>query len=136
MPTRAARPCRQPGCSVLVRGRIGFCTAHLSQRRSEFDATRGSAASRGYGPEWREIRARFLNAHPLCACGAKATEPDHVIPLAEGGTNDWSNLTARCKTHHSQRTAREQGFGKTRARKQASARVQTSAGQRHPRNAA
>jgi 5-methylcytosine-specific restriction endonuclease McrA len=54
-----------------------------------------------------------LSAHPYCVdCGRKATEPDHIIPIADGGTNDWDNLRARCKHHHSQHTAHAGGgFG-------------------------
>jgi 5-methylcytosine-specific restriction protein A len=61
---------------------------------------------------WRRVRARVLNAQPLCEDrlpkGRKtpATEVDHIVPLAEGGAPyAFSNLAARCKACHSRKTA-------------------------------
>ena len=54
----------------------------------------------------------FLRAHPLCEdCRAAgraqvAEEVHHIVPLRDGGTHEWSNLMALCKTHHSRRTQR------------------------------
>lgn len=59
-----------------------------------------------------------LARHPLCVeCQAKgmvvaAAEVDHIVPLADGGTNDDENLQSLCKSCHSRKTARESGFGK------------------------
>ena len=37
-----------------------------------------------------------------------ATEVDHVLPMADGGAMyDEANLQALCKSHHSQKTARD-----------------------------
>jgi len=38
-----------------------------------------------------------------------ATEVDHIIPKAKGGTDDMSNLQAINKECHKKKTAREQG---------------------------
>lgn len=35
---------------------------------------------------------------PCNYCGGPAGELDHITPLAEGGTNDWWNLTAACRS--------------------------------------
>ena len=53
----------------------------------------------------------YLSTHPLCSCGARATEVDHIDSLRSGGTHADSNLRAMCKPCHSSRTAREQGIG-------------------------
>ncbi len=108
---RAAHVCPVLGCTKVTRDR--YCADHLRERRQIVDANRPTAAQRGYDEEWRQTRAAFLRENPYCGiCGQKATEPDHIIPIADGGTNDWENLRPRCKRHHSQRTAREGGgFG-------------------------
>lgn len=79
------------------------------------NGNRPSAAKRGYGSKWRLIRAAFLKAHPVCDCGAKATEADHAVPLREGGSNAWSNLRPKCKPCHSRKTATlDGGFGNSK----------------------
>jgi 5-methylcytosine-specific restriction enzyme A len=37
----------------------------------------------------------------------EATEVDHIIPKAQGGLDEESNLQSLCKPHHSAKTARE-----------------------------
>jgi 5-methylcytosine-specific restriction protein A len=76
---------------------------------------RPSAAKRGYDSKWRVIRAAFLKAHPVCECGAPATEADHRRPLRDGGTHAWANLRPMCKPCHSRKTtARDGGFGNSK----------------------
>ena len=64
---------------------------------------------------WRRKRLWFIRRHPLCAhclsergLRVKAVDVDHIIPLAEGGDDDFDNLQALCKSCHSRKTAREQ----------------------------
>jgi len=74
---------------------------------------RESAAKRGYDRKWRAKRARFLRFHPKCACGARASEVDHIVAKRKGGGDDWSNLRAMCKPCHSRKTAAVDGsFGR------------------------
>jgi 5-methylcytosine-specific restriction enzyme A len=73
------------------------------------EASRPSAAKRGYDRKWRAIRAQFLKAHPFCACGASAIEVDHIISLRRGGSNKWSNLQPMCKPCHSRKTVEIDG---------------------------
>lgn len=61
----------------------------------------------------------MLGRAPLCAaCLAigritTATEVDHIMPLAKGGSNDLTNLQSLCKRCHSRKTATEDGgFGR------------------------
>lgn len=78
---------------------------------------RGSEALRLTGWKRQEIRARYLRAHPLCVdCEAAgrvtaAVELDHVIPLAKGGTWEWSNLAGRCTPCHAAKTRLERNLG-------------------------
>ena len=116
MPQRPIRPCAISSCpGRAAHGK--YCATHASYKQlSRQPDTRPSAAARGYDAKWRYIRAQFLKAHSQCVvCGEQATEVDHVVPLADGGTHQWSNLQAMCKTHHSQKTALvDGGFGKAR----------------------
>lgn len=39
----------------------------------------------------------ILLSDPCSYCNGIATTIDHIVPLAEGGTNDWWNMTAACR---------------------------------------
>lgn len=62
-----------------------------------------------------EQRKRRLHAEPLCRdCKAKgrvtlATVPDHITPLALGGSDDDSNIRCLCDLCHKTRTAEQFG---------------------------
>jgi 5-methylcytosine-specific restriction protein A len=101
MPRKAFRYCIEPGCPQIVRD-APRCEAHTK-----------TTAQRGYGAKWRVLRAGFLRRSPKCEqCGARATEVDHMTPLAKGGTNHHRNLRALCKACHSRKTVAEDGgFG-------------------------
>jgi len=114
MPIKPKHPCNWPGCSTLTHER--FCDAHRREHHRRFDATRGTTKQRGYAGTWPERRKLWLDAHPLCAeCDRNgevkaAREVDHVLPKADGGLDDESNLQSLCKQCHSAKTAREVGF--------------------------
>lgn len=73
----------------------------------------GPVARRTGGDRWMRIRGRVLDANPLCAhcldegMTVAATEIDHIIPLAQGGTDDMSNLQGLCHAHHVSKTRTE-----------------------------
>lgn len=100
-------PCRAAGCPQRA-VRRGRCATHQVVRSDD----RPSAAARGYDRKWRRIRAQYLRKHPRCVvCGADATEVDHVVSLARGGTHQWSNLQAMCKPCHTRKTNAVDGGG-------------------------
>ena len=69
------------------------------RRRDEF------RRSLRVGPGWAAMRRRVLAEEPTCrSCGAPATDVDHIIPLANGGTSDRSNLQALCGPCHWSKT--------------------------------
>lgn len=66
------------------------------------------ARERTSDPKWRRLRSRILNRDfNRCFCGAAATDVDHIKPVAEGGTDDESNLRAICAYHHAHKSAQE-----------------------------
>lgn len=110
MPYKPKRPCAQPGCPELVRGR--YCDKHAREHAKyyakEYERTkRDPAAKKKYNAAWDRIRAAFLNAHPLCEeCRREgrltpAALVHHVKPLSEGGTHAAGNLMSLCGACHS-----------------------------------
>ena len=111
MPDRPPTACRKPGCPGLVRG--GECSVCGPTRTGGWDAWHGrrgteSRHRRGYGTRWDKLRKWILDANPICAiCGAPANEVDHILPRAQGGTDEESNLQALCAACHSRKTLAE-----------------------------
>jgi 5-methylcytosine-specific restriction protein A len=69
---------------------------------------------RGYGAAWRKLRKSVLiRDNYLCkACEAKgiatpATDVDHIVNKARGGSDILSNLQSLCKECHRAKTIRE-----------------------------
>ena len=72
-----------------------------------------SRHARGYGTAWTKLRQSVMAAEPLCReCKVKgkvtaATELDHIVPKAKGGTDDRSNVQPLCAEHHRAKSLRE-----------------------------
>ena len=106
MPRKPMRPCSYPGCGRLTDGR--YCGEHKQTTEKQYNRYfRDSDTNKRYGRAWKKLRARFLLRHPLCEqCKSEgrltaAEEVHHILPLANGGTNDEGNLMALCKSCHS-----------------------------------
>lgn len=85
-------------------------------RYSRASATlNGGKTERLRGRKAVEQRKRRLAAEPLCRrCKAKgrttaATVPDHIVPLANGGTDDDTNIQCLCGPCHTEKTAEDFG---------------------------
>lgn len=113
---RLQRPCRAQGCTALHRNSNSYCDEHQSEligwARSQLK--KGNTTKRGYGAAWRCIRSYVLQRDKyLCApCSdlgrvTEATEVDHRVPIAEGGTDEPENLQAICRECHKQKTQAE-----------------------------
>jgi 5-methylcytosine-specific restriction enzyme A len=121
MPKKAPTPCRHPGCAALV-AEPGYCDEHKRDAIGwKADAYRGSRHERGYGADWARRRVRILKRD----CGlcqpclrnsevTKATQVDHIVPKAEGGTDDDDNLQAICSPCHTAKTAQESARARSR----------------------
>lgn len=115
MPLAPYRQCTHPGCREVHRAG-GPCPKH----KGAYDRQRGTATERGYDARWRKLRKAFLANNPLCVYCLKedrtepATQVDHKVAVRIGGAMyDWNNLQALCDTHHSRKTATEDGgFGR------------------------
>lgn len=121
-PWKVRCPCRTPGCKELTTS--GRCDAHQRDQYKAQDAGRGSSAARGYGAAHRRRRAYVLARDPLCKECLRATpqrltpsrEADHIVPLAEGGAEDVSNMQGLCRPCHSRKTARSsRGLARSRS---------------------
>lgn len=73
-----------------------------------------SAAARGYGWAWTQLRARILQrdcglCQPCMRAGrvTLATEVDHVVPRSDGGTDGEANLQSICAECHAAKSAIE-----------------------------
>ena len=115
---KMSRPCREWGCPNLVKSRIqkGYCDEHASKRSNwnkRLERT-GSTTERGYGHAWRKLREIVLKRdNYLCVqCGkdgrlAEATDVDHILNKAKGGTDSIDNLQSLCDSCHKIKTANE-----------------------------
>ncbi|MCL1126721.1 HNH endonuclease [Shewanella surugensis] len=111
MPPRMRKPCAAAGCGALTTTR--HCDKHKSLGWETHHAGR-SKEQRGYGKDWQRLRLLILNRDKyLCQCcrregiATHATDVDHVIAKAHGGTDIESNLEALCKPCHRSKTAHE-----------------------------
>ena len=112
VPFKPGRPCRHIGCPALTRTANGFCDRHKGEVPRRPD-DRPSSAARGYGAQWRRVRAAHLKAHPYCVdCGRAATDVDHNPRYIVGTDHRAYLLLSKCHKHHSEKTASEDGgFG-------------------------
>ena len=59
---------------------------------------------------WQQRRLVVLNAAGWrCSCGGIASEVHHVMPVSEGGGDDWDNLRPLCQACHKAETNRQRG---------------------------
>ena len=120
MALKPLRPCRHPGCCVLVSD--GYCDAHRprgDRRSEEAQSWRWMYQT----DEWQlDLRPAQLLREPFCRECARlyppgdprhrtpATVVDHIVPHC----GDWDmftdegNLQSLCKHHHDIKTAQEQ----------------------------
>jgi len=106
MPYKARKPCAHRGCPNLVNAR--YCPRHTKAEATRYNRYgRDRERDKSYGKPWKQIRAAYLAAHPLCEmCQSEgrlipATLVHHKVKLTDGGTNGWENLMPLCGSCHS-----------------------------------
>jgi 5-methylcytosine-specific restriction protein A len=68
------------------------------------------------GRAGQKLRERRLAAQPLCedcldkGLTTEAKTPDHILPLAQGGTDTDDNIRCLCQPCHAKRTAEQFGY--------------------------
>ncbi|MCD8344966.1 MAG: HNH endonuclease [Oscillospiraceae bacterium] len=107
MPRLPKKPCSYPGCPRLTDD--VYCEEHMKQVVRQYEQHgRDKNHSKRYGRGWQAIRRAYVQAHPLCErClkqgrYVKVEEVHHIKPLADGGTNDESNLMSLCRKCHAE----------------------------------
>lgn len=114
MPLSPLRPCSAT-CPNLTRG--GRCPQHQRSWRSSQPEVK-----RHTGRWLQQQREALFNREPLCRiCRAagrttKATIRDHIIPLAEGGSDVEWNTQPLCRSCSDTKTQQEAKRGMQRAR--------------------
>lgn len=108
------RKCNHPGCDRLIEsGR--FCESHKG------DVWQKHGKAHTYGGDWARRRAYVMArdeylCQPCLKAGrvTQAAHVDHIIPVAEGGTDGLDNLQAICESCHKVKTQEEAKRGRRR----------------------
>jgi 5-methylcytosine-specific restriction protein A len=104
VPTRL---CLEPRCPnpATYRGR---CPTHATTTNRDTHHNRTVYNSK----RWQLLRRSVLFNHPLCECGAIATDVDHIVPIDKGGAAyHRANLQPLCARCHGRKTRQEQQYG-------------------------
>lgn len=101
-PSRAAvRPCAECGTQFNLRRRTvdRFCSRRCKAR--SIKVRRKGRAADGRTFTWSQVMRVFLLLDRRCAYCDQVIEgqpdPDHVVPLARGGSNGFSNILPACQ---------------------------------------
>ena len=98
----------------MPRRLVTYKPSWLRERRRQRDReSRPNSAARGYGSAaWQKLRRQVIvRDGAVCqACGIICeayAQVDHIVPKAQGGTDDLGNLQTLCRRCHSKKTAQE-----------------------------
>jgi 5-methylcytosine-specific restriction protein A len=116
MPMKPRRRCTVSLCGQDATPGASYCATHA---REDY---RASDSTRIRGSRLQRLRKQLFMRFPLCVtCQAAgrvtmATIRDHVVPIAEGGTEDDRNVQALCQGCSDTKTAAESERGRARVR--------------------
>lgn len=127
MPGAAAAICKHPGCNTITTAKDRRCVKHPAPA----GAWGASATKRTVvGRHLTNARRALFKEQPICVeCERKgfvrlATIRDHIIPVAEGGSDTPDNTQALCKVCHDSKSKAEAARGMQRAREGGAAPAQ------------
>lgn len=108
-----------PARVALIKARLQTADTHENGSGwAARERVHGNRHQRGYGNAWDKLRLRILDrdkylCQPCLRSGRPETaqQVDHIVPKAQGGTDDPANCQAICKTCHKAKTARESSHG-------------------------
>lgn len=119
MPTSPLRYCQgSPTCPNKVRS--GRCPVHQTPTSGKGWHASPLAPKRISGRRLQRLRLDLFTREPFCrTCAAAgrmvlAEVRDHIIPLAEGGTDDDSNIAPICRACSDAKSQREAARGRLR----------------------
>lgn len=102
---RAPRKCPHPGCDNRITN-ARYCDEHKPVNWSYgTDRTSSWQHQQWKTAVLRRCKRRCEINGPRCI--GTATEADHIVPVAEGGTYDLSNGQGACHTCHAEKTQEE-----------------------------
>ncbi len=102
---------------MLVRDGSGRCSKHPREAWSKSP----TPTKRITGRRLQTLRDRLFSSNPLCVACERlgrvtlATQRDHIKALAEGGTDDDSNVQGLCQDCHEGKSLAEALRGRRRA---------------------
>lgn len=113
---KAAKTCATPSCPGLVYGPGSHCPRCKTARQQAQDSFRPSRRAQGqYDAEYLRNKAIVMREEDTCwLCNGVSLVndvADHVVGLAQGGTNERTNLRRAHRRCNAQRAAR-QGFAR------------------------
>ncbi|MFD9569724.1 HNH endonuclease [Streptomyces sp. NPDC059982] len=112
---RAKQTCFRSGCPKVAT-RSGGCAEHAPKSIDHRQPwANRSKRNESRSPGWNRLRLSILHRdrYRCYLCNApKATEVDHIVPVAFGGKDDPLNLAAICKGCHRAKTQRESRHGR------------------------
>jgi hypothetical protein len=116
MPYKPAAPCAYAGCLNTTTNKNRYCDKHQDQyrpHRMRGDDNRPNASQRGYGSEWRRIRARVLREYGIPQAEWRLYEVHHrpeYNPAIEPDHRCYE-LIPMLKAEHSRITGRAHSWG-------------------------
>lgn len=118
MPEAARKPCSFPGCAALVEAGVGGrCEAHLRPAWTK----RPGGTKRITGRKLQRLRQEQFTREPTCrrcrqlGLVVLGEERDHIVPLAEGGSEDPENTQTLCSEHNREKGLAEALRGRLRS---------------------
>jgi 5-methylcytosine-specific restriction enzyme A len=113
----STRVCSEPGCPNLQP-----CELHVRKAWTKTSARNLHRTSGNGWAQQRERQAVLKRDGHRCTwhdehghrCSARATVVDHVVAMADGGTDDRANKASLCGPHHDVKSAAERARGRRR----------------------